>query len=193
MHDFEVLLILSCGAVGQFIHPLAHVLGILCRLKVIERCEEVIVSRLLGGGDKRSHGKGVDQLVVELLVGERAGSALALFAADRLRRQTARHRRGLVKHQRFGVDAEIVFRSVADEALRIHGARQVGVQIGALGHVMKEGVKGERPLLAGMLEGSCRAGFATLRGSLRLSEGGRRQANQEGGERPSELRHGNRA
>jgi hypothetical protein len=46
---------------------------------------------------------------------------------------------------------------------------------------MKESVKGERPLLTGVLEGSCRAGFTILGGGLRLSEGGRRQVNQEYG------------
>jgi hypothetical protein len=66
MHDFKVLLVLRGGAAGQLIDPLAHVLGILYRLKVIEGCEEVIVPRLLGGGNKGSHGKYVDQLVVEL-------------------------------------------------------------------------------------------------------------------------------
>jgi len=57
----------------------------------------------------------------------------------------------------------------------------VSVQIRTLGHVVKEGVKGERSLLMGVLEGSCRVGFTILGGGLRLSEGGRRQANEDCG------------
>ena len=178
MHDFEVLLVLPGGATGQLIDPLAHVPGILNGLKVIKGCEKVIVPRLLGGGNKRAHGKYVDQLVVELLIGKSVGCGLALVATNRLRGQAAGRRRCFVKREGFGVDAEVVFRGLADEAFRVHGARQVRVQIGALGHVVKEGVKGERSLLAGMLEGSSGAGFAILRDGLRLCDGGRRQANQ---------------
>jgi hypothetical protein len=46
---------------------------------------------------------------------------------------------------------------------------------------MKESVKGERSLLTGVLKGSCSPGFTILGGGLRLSEDGRRQANQERG------------
>ena len=69
----------------------------------------------------------------------------------------------------------------ADEAFRIHGARQMGVEIGALGHVIKKGVKGKWPLLAGTLEGLSGAGFAILRDGLGLRDGGRRQAEQQRG------------
>jgi hypothetical protein len=181
VHDFEVLLILTGGAAGQFIHPLVQVPGILSGLKVVEGSEEVIVSRLRGGRDKRSHGKCVDQLIVELLVGQRVGGGLSFFATNRLRRQAAGHGRCFVKHQRFGVDAQVVFLSVADEAFCVHGARQVGVQIGALGHVIKESVKGERPLLTGVVEGSRRSGFTIFGSDLRLPHGGQRQANHECG------------
>ncbi len=155
--------------------------GIFYGLKVIEGCEKVIVPRVPGGGNKGSHGEYVDQLVVELLVGESVGCPLAFFAANRLRGQTARHGRRLVENEGPGVDAEIVFRSLGDEAFGVHGARQVGVQIGALGHVVQEGVKGERSLLAGVLEGSSGAGFAILGDGLRLRDGGRREADQQRG------------
>ncbi len=55
------------------------------------------------------------------------------------------------------------------------------MQIGAFGHVVKEGVKGERPLLASALEGTSGAGFAILRGGWRLRQDGRHQADQECG------------
>jgi hypothetical protein len=55
------------------------------------------------------------------------------------------------------------------------------VQIGTLGHVVKEGVKGERPLLAGVLEGSSGADFAILDDGLWLRDGGRREAGQQRG------------
>ena len=79
------------------------------------------------------------------------------------------------------LDTEIVFRSLADEAFRVHGARQVGVQIGALGHIVQEGIKGKRPLLAGLLEGLRGAGLAILRYGLRLRDGvaGARQSSVE--------------
>ena len=191
MHDFEVLLILRRSAAGQLIDPLAHVPGILHRLKVIEGCEKVIVSRLLGGGNEGSHGKYVDQLVIELLVGESVGCALPLFATNRLRRQAAGHRRRLVKHQRFGVDAQIVFRRVADEAFRVHGACQVRVQIGALGHVVKEGVKGERALAGGHARGLEPRGFRHFAWRLAAALG--RPASGRPGvrKRPGELRRDN--
>ena len=42
--------------------------------------------------------------------------------------------------------------------------------------------RGERPLLAGVLEGSGRAGFAILGDGLRLRAGGRHEADQQRGE-----------
>jgi hypothetical protein len=139
---------------------------------VIERGEKVIVSRLFGGGNKSPHGKYVDQLVVESLVGECVGSRLALFTTNRLRRKTTGCGRCLIKCEGLGLDAEIVFHGRTDEAFRVHGARQVGVQIGALGHVMKKGVQGERSLVAGALEGLSGAGFAILHYGLGLRDGG---------------------
>ena len=102
IHDFKVLLVLLSGSTGQLIDPLTHMLGILYCQKVIEGCEEVIVPRLLGGGNKRPHGEYVDQLVIELLVGECVGGALALFATNRLRGQTAGCGRCLIKREGLG-------------------------------------------------------------------------------------------
>ena len=85
-------------------------LGILYRQEVIERCEKVVVPRLRSGGNKRPHGEYVDQLVIEVLLGECVSGTLAFFATDRLRRQTARCGRCLIKGEGLGVDAEIVFR-----------------------------------------------------------------------------------
>ncbi len=178
IHDFKVLLVLRGGSTGQLIHPLTHMLGVFYRQEVIEGCEKVVVPRLPGGGNKRPHGEHVDQLVVEVLVGECVGGALALFPTNRLRRQTARCGRCLIKRKGLGVDTEIVFRCLTDEAFRVHRARQVSVQIGALGHIVQEGVEGKRSLPASLLEGSSRAGFAILRHGLGLSDGGRRQTEQ---------------
>jgi hypothetical protein len=57
----------------------------------------------------------------------------------------------------------------------------VGVQIGALGHIVQEGIKGKRSLLAGLLEGFRGSGLAILRYGLRLGDGARRQAEQQRG------------
>ena len=181
MHDFQVLLVLRGRTTGHLIDPLANMPGILHRLKMIEGGEKVIVPRLPGDGDEGSHGKRIDQLVIKFLVGKRVGGGHSFFAANRLWRQAARHGRGFVKHQGFGVDAEIVLRGVADEAFRVHGADQVHVQIGAFRHVVKKSIKSERPLLAGLLQGSSGADFAILRGGLRLREGGRGQGKQQRG------------
>ena len=118
----------------------AHVLGILYRQKVIERCEKVVVARLLGGGNKGAHGKGVDQLVIEFLLGEGVGGRLTFFATNRLRGKTASGAVGLEKDQSFGIDAKIVACGLTDEGFCIHSARQVGVQIGALRHGLEESV-----------------------------------------------------
>ena len=141
----------------------------------------MIVPRLFRGGNKRPHGEYVDQLVIESLIGECVGSALALFTTNRLRRQTTRCGRCLIKCEGLGLDAEIVFHGLTDEAFRVHGARQVGVEIGALGHVMKKGVKGKWSLVAGTLEGLSGAGFALLRYGLELRDGGWREAEQQRG------------
>jgi hypothetical protein len=180
-HDFKVLLVLRGGSTGQLVNPLTHMLGIFYRKKVIEGCEKVVVPRLLGGGNKRPHGKYVDQLVVEVLVGECVGGALALFPTNWLRGQTACCGRCLVKRERLGVDTEIVFHRLADEAFSVHRSRQVSVQIGSLGHVVQEGVEGKRSLPASLLESSSGAGFAILRYGLGLSDGGRGQAEQQSG------------
>ena len=100
----------------------------------------MVVPRLPGGGNKCPHGEHVDQLVVELLVSECVGGALALFPTDRLRGQTARCGRGFIKREVLGVDTEIIFRCLADEAFRINRSRQMRVEIGALGHIVQEGV-----------------------------------------------------
>ncbi len=181
IHDFKVLLVLLGGSTGQLIDPLTQVPGVLHSQEVIERGEKVIVPRLFRGGNKRPHGEYVDQLVVEPLIGECVGGTLALVATNRLRRQTTRGGRRLVKREGLGLDAEIVFHSLADEAFRVHGARQVGVQIGALGHVMKKGVKGKRSLAAGTLEGLSGAGFAIMHCGLGLRHDSWRKAEQQRG------------
>jgi hypothetical protein len=55
----------------------------------------------------------------------------------------------------------------------------MGVEIGAFGHVVKEGVKGERPLLASALEGTSRTGFPS--GGWPLRQEGWHQADKECG------------
>jgi hypothetical protein len=140
MHDLKVLLILRGCATGQFIHPLAYVAGAFHRFKVVEGCKKMIVPRLSGGGNKGAHGKGVDQLVIELLIAEGVGGRLAFFATNRLWGKTASGAVGLGKDQGFVVDAEIVACGLTDEGFCIHSARQVSVQIGALRHGLEESV-----------------------------------------------------
>ena len=78
----------------------------------------MIVPRLLGGGNKRPHGEYVDQLVVELLVGECVGGPHALVATNRLGGQTTGCGRCFIQGEGLGLDAEIVFRGLADEVFR---------------------------------------------------------------------------
>ena len=100
----------------------------------------MIVPRLPGDGNEGAHGKPVKQLIVEFLMGESVGCGLAFVATNGLRGKAACSARRFVQGEGFGIDAEVVLRGLTDEGLRIHGACQVSVQIGAFGHVHKESV-----------------------------------------------------
>jgi hypothetical protein len=167
-------------ATGQFIHPLADVAGVFRRPEEIEGRKKVIVPRLCGDGTKGAHGKGVNQLVIKLLIAEGIVSRHALFPTNWLRRKTASGAVRLRQHLGFGVDAEIVAHRLADECFCIHSTRKVRVQIGALRHVFEKGVKRQGTLLAGLIESPGGAAFAILGGRLRLREGMRQKAEEQG-------------
>jgi hypothetical protein len=158
------------------------VAGVFHRPEEIEGRKKVIVPRLCRDGNKGAHGKSVYQLVIELLIGESIGSRLAFFAANRLRGKTASGAIGLRQYQGFGVDAEIVACGLTDEGFCVHSACQMRVQIGALRHVLEEGIERQGALLAGLFESPGGAGFAILCGGFRLRKDWRQQAEKQGGD-----------
>ena len=68
LHQFQILLILRGGAAGYLVHPLAR-MPLVQPAKAVEGGEKLVVPAESGGGHKAAHGEGVDQAVVEILVG----------------------------------------------------------------------------------------------------------------------------
>ena len=68
LHELEVLLILGGGAAGDFVDPLADV-ALAQSAEAVKGGEELVVAAEAGRGDKAAHGEGVDEAVVEVLVG----------------------------------------------------------------------------------------------------------------------------
>src|SRR4029077_608834 len=113
----------------------------------------MIVTADSGGGDERAHGEGVDEAVVEVLVGEGAGCGNAAFTADGLGRDAARHFLGFEECERGEIDAESVFGAGANPSFGVDGAGEVAVEVSAFGHAQEEVVKLER-ILADGFEGA---------------------------------------
>ena len=70
LHQFEILLILRGCAAGHLVHPLAGV-PLAQPAEAIECGEKMVVAAEAGGGHEAAHGEGVNQSVVEHLIGRR--------------------------------------------------------------------------------------------------------------------------
>ncbi len=68
LHQFQILLILRGGAAGHLVHPLAR-MPLVRPPKAVKGGEKLVVAAESGAGHKAAHGEGIDQPVVELLVG----------------------------------------------------------------------------------------------------------------------------
>ncbi len=123
LHDFEVLLVLSGCASRDFIEPFSSV-GPVDAAEAVEGREELVVTAGAGAGDKATHGEGVDEGVVELLIVEGALGADVAFAADRLRRDAPGGGFGFEKAHCLWIDAEEIGGGVPDEGFGIDGARR---------------------------------------------------------------------
>ena len=98
------------------------------RAELVERGEEVVVARLDAVAEAL-HRPGAQNLVVGDVVAERVAE-----------RPLAGGARPGLREQRDHVHADAAGRAAADHRLRVHGARQVVVQVAALGHVVEERV-----------------------------------------------------
>jgi hypothetical protein len=125
------------GEGGDLVEPLAGV-GLFEAAEALKGSEELVVAADAGGGDEAAHGEGVDEGVVELLVLEGVGGGDGSFATDGRRGQAARG--GLDQAEFDGIDAEVVGGGVPEEGLGIDCAGEMHVEIGALGHLLQEGV-----------------------------------------------------
>ena len=82
--------------------------------------------------------------------------------------------KGFGKGLLYGVAAEAVLRGILEEGFGVHGAVEMHVQVGALGHRLEEGVERRRASASGGVEGCGGTGFG---GKLRMQ---RCEAEQEG-------------
>ena len=163
VHQFEVLLVLRGGAGGNFVEPFAGVARI-DDLEFCERVEEMIVAAHTGGRNERAHRERVHQRIVEMLIFKRARNRGIAFAADGLRGDAARHRVGLEEGESIEIDAQFVVGAIANPRLRVHGARQMTMKVGAFGHAHEKVAQFER-ILADGVERASSALFCDRAGS----------------------------
>ena len=113
-------------------------------LKAVEGGEELVVAAPLVVRDEGAHGEGVNQLVVEVLIGAVFGMVNNVGRGDEI--FGAGFSCGFHEFQQLGIHAQPIFRPGPQEALRIDCAAEVHVQIGALGHGEEEGSECEGAL-----------------------------------------------
>ena len=131
-HQFQVLLVLSRGARGDFGKEVAHVR--LSDRQEFQKAVEEMVVRGFRAGLEVAHGECVHHLAVEHGIAERGAGGRARLGIARWRAQ--RHR--------LAVHAEAVVGGILDEALGVNRAHQVVVQVATLGHVVKKRVQQQR-------------------------------------------------
>ncbi len=131
LHDLEVLLILSGGAGGNFVEPLAGV-RFIDAVEAVEGGEELIVAADASAGDEAAHGEGVDEGIVEFLILEGVFGADVALATDWLRRNASRGGLGFEETHGLGIDAEDIGGGIFDEGFGVDGAGEVHVEVCAL-------------------------------------------------------------
>src|SRR5262245_50048730 len=113
------------------------------RSEFFEGREEFAVARGHGGSwEERPNGERIDQAVIERLVAHGIGDG------HRSRSVALRFRQYYVPE----VDAKALLRGPGDEALRVNGAAEVGVEVATLRHAMEKGAQG-RAIVARRFEG----------------------------------------
>ena len=181
LHELKVLLVLSGGARGDFVDPFAGVRSLEAR-EVGEGGEELVVPAEAGHGDETAQGEGVDQAVVEVLVGG------CHVSRERGGRDELGGARGLGEFEGGGVDAEAVLGGVANKGLGVDCAGEMDVEVGAFGELLEEGAKGERALVTVAEKGARGAGFGFGdAGFGRVGAGGEKQG--EAGEKTDGAAH----
>ena len=163
VHQFEVLLVLRGGTGGNFVEPFTGVARI-DDLEFCKRVKEMIVTARTGGRNERAHRERVYERIVEMLIFKSARNRGIAFAADRLRRDAARHRVGLKQRKRIEIDAKLVVSAVANPGFGIYRARQMDMKVGAFGHAHEKLAKLER-ILADGVERASSALFCDRAGS----------------------------
>ena len=149
--------------------------------KAVEGGKKLVVPAEAGRGHKAAHGEGVDQPVVEILVGRKLSPESA-----RCRYQLPLAWR-LGKVQRHRVHAQPVLAGVADKGLGIHRAGKMNVQVGALGKLVQKRAQRQRPLAR---YGSRRRVRRALRPATRACERGQAVRQQdEAGEKAGKAAH----
>ena len=163
LHQLQVLLVLIGGAAGHFVNPLAD-MAALEATEAFEGGEELVVSAPAGSGNKAAHGNGVDELVIEILI----GVVLHLIEAS------CRHLRSIAgrshEAERGRIHAQSIFGGIANEGFRIDRAGEMHVKVSAFGELMQKRINGGRSLPHGFFVGVGGAGFGrgfVLRGACK--------------------------
>ncbi len=151
LHELEVLLILRGSAGSHLVDPFSGVA--LVDAELGEGREELIVAAEAGRGNKAAHGKGIDEAVVEVLIGggkhagEPRGGNHVISA------------RGMDEAEACGIDTEAVLGCLADECFGIDGAGEMDVEVGAFGEPQQKRIERGRAGAGGFVKGVGGAGF----------------------------------
>ena len=143
LHDFKVLLILRSGARCDLVQPFS-VVHVFKNVEPCEGREELVMSAEACERHEAAHGEAVDQIVIQLLIGQRGGGGDGSRRACRKLRSSPSQAGWLDEAHGRGGDAKLVLCAVCDEGLRVDGAAQVHMQVGSLGHVHQESMQVER-------------------------------------------------
>jgi hypothetical protein len=164
MHEFEVLLILCGSAAGHLVYPLAHV-ALVQSPNAVKRGEKLVVPVEARRWNKAAHGEGIDESVIEVLIGR--GDISGELGC---RNQVPFARRlGKLKGDR--VYAKAIFAGIADEALGVDRAGKVDVQVGPLRKLRQKGVQCRRSGMRGGQESAGCAGFGLRNAGRRFRAG----------------------
>ena len=180
LHDFQVLLVLGGGAGGYLVEPFGDG-GLFECVPAGEGGEELVVAAPAAGRDVAAHGEGVDELVVEGLIGEGVGGRDEWLGAGRRD-----------ELEGIWVDAEVFLDGLGEKGFGVDGAGEMHVEVGALGEGLEEGIELAGAKSFGGVKGAGGAGFAEVGGvggGLILCDGAVGQRGEGEGESDASADH----
>src|ERR1051326_6073733 len=106
--------------------------------RVLFRSKKVVVGGDAGRGNESAHGKGVDQVVIKILIFVDVGGENFADAAGGRFLILGSRENGLGPLQSGWVEAEVIFSGGANPGFGVDGSGKMIVEIGALRHLEKQ-------------------------------------------------------